>query len=81
MEAESQYRFTVTTHYYGAADHARCNGFTASSTNSAKVAAENAAQKAFIAAWRTVGRPLSAYNRSIKPIGPNLFEVTFTKTV
>ena len=80
-EPEQQYRFTVTTRYYGAADIARCNGFTASSTNSPQVAAEAAAQKAWIALWRTLGRPMEPYIRSLKSLGPNLFEVTFTKKI
>lgn len=40
-------QYTVTVRDAGSTYHARCNGFTASSTASAESAAERAAMKAF----------------------------------
>jgi len=80
MKNESAYEFTVTTRYASCSTNiARCNGFTASSTNSCKVAAEKAAQKAFDAMCRSLCMEANNYVRNSSELMRGAYLVTFTK--
>ena len=74
------YQFNVTARYANGTMVARCNGKTASCTSSARIAAENAAQKAFEALCQNLCFDPKTYLRgSVSVGGEHAFVVNFTK--
>ena len=76
---DAQYQFDVTIRYSCGAHIARCNGRTASSTNSAEIAASAAAMKAWHAFLGTSGVNGALYDMTIARNGAGQFIATFKR--
>jgi hypothetical protein len=74
-----QYQFDVTIRYSCGAHVARCHGRTASSTNSAEIAASAAALKHWNRFLGTSGVNGSLYTLTVKPSGIGMFKATFKR--
>ena len=79
MKDHDHYSFDVKTHYASGTNHARCNGYTASSTNNPRRAAEAAAQKAFSSMCLTLAMKPGNYLRGSVPLAGGVFQVNFTR--
>lgn len=76
---DDKYQFDVTIRYSCGAHVARCSGRTASSTNSAEIAASAAAMKAWHAFLGTSGVNGSLYEMTVSRNGAGQFIATFQK--